>query len=75
MKLYQQIATGFNAIDSSRKLTSKILYRSKKEAEDAMDEFIKKVTTPIDEFDFSYLEEVHETSIVELELPDEEKKC
>lgn len=70
MKLYQQVAKGENAIEDGQKIYSKIVYRTKKEAEDNMANFIERIKIPINKYDWAYLVEVEHTAILELELKD-----
>ncbi len=70
MQLYQPAAKGKNWMYENGTRYSKLVYRSRAEAEKRMDDFIKRVTTPIDEYDMGYLVEISSSYVVELGLVD-----
>jgi len=74
--VYQLVASGRTGVlDVANSIYSKNVFFNKENAEDHVQEFFEKCTTPKDKQDFGFLDKKQkiEINIIELEIPDAEE--
>jgi len=68
VKLYQPVARGEGCLGNSAIRYSRLVYRTRAEAEDALDEFVELCLTRLHDHDMGYLLNVTSYNVIELEV-------